>query len=289
MIVGSGKFQYRAVEGWGRGPEGREELGRVVEVAVDSRDRVYVVSQEPKPCVLVFDREGHFLTAWGEDVFVIVGGIHGIWISSQDQVYCTDAMDHTVHKFTTEGELLATLGTPGQPGAPGKPFNMPTKAVVLFPSGEIFVSDGYGQERVHRFSPDGNLLLSWGSKGTGPGQFDTPHSIWVDRRGRVLVADRANNRIQVFDANGTFLSEWTGLSWPNDFYVDQDDNVYIAEAHNGISIFNLDGELLARWGEKGTAPGQFSEMPHGLCVDSHGDLYVCEVTSANLLQKFERI
>jgi len=288
MMVGSGKFQYRVVEGWGRGPEGREELGQAIAVAVDSQDRVYVASRDPEPCVLVFDREGHFLTSWGEDVFVVVGGLHGIWIGNEDQVYCTVALNHAVHKFTTEGELLATLGTPGQPGAPGMPFNMPTKA-VLSPWGEIFVSDGYGQERIHRFSPDGELLLSWGCKGTGPGQFDTPHGIWADRRGRVLVADRANNRVQVFDADGDFLSEWTGLGWPNDIYIDHDGNAYIAEAHNGISILNLDGELLARWGEKGPAPGQFADMPHGLGVDSHGDLYVAEVVAPNLFQKFERV
>jgi DNA-binding beta-propeller fold protein YncE len=193
-----------------------------------------------------------------------------------------------VHLFTTEGALLASLGTPGQPAAPGRPFNKPTKA-VLSPSGDIFISDGYGQERVHRFSSSGDLLLSWGSKGKGAGQFDTPHTVCVDRRNRVLVADRANNRVQVFDADGGYLSEWTGLGWPNDIYIDQEDNVYIAEAHNGISVFNLDGELVARWGEKGTAPGQFADMPHGLCVDSRGDLYVAEVVTPNLFQKFERV
>jgi DNA-binding beta-propeller fold protein YncE len=288
MIVGSGEFQYKVVEDWGRGPTGRDDFGEAITLAVDSRDRVYVLSRSPQPRVFCFDRDGNLLTSWGEHVFVVVGGVHGIWISDDDQVYCTDALNHAVYHLTTEGELLRTLGTPGEPGPPGMPFNMPTKA-VLSQSGEIFVSDGYGQERVHRFSPDGDLLQSWGSKGTGPGQFDTPHGVRVDRRGRVLVADRANNRVQIFDADGVFLDEWTGLKWPNDIHIDEDDHVYIAEAYNGISIFSLDGKLLARWGEKGTAPGQFTDMPHGVCVDSRGDLYVAEVETPNLLQKFERV
>ena len=288
MVAGLGKFQYRVVEGWGRGPDGRDDFGQAVGVAVDSQDRAYIVSRNPEPCVLVFDREGRFLNSWGQEVFTVLGGIHGIWIGNGDQVCCSDALNHMVHLFTTDGVLLRSLGTPGQPAAPGQPFNKPTKA-VLSPSGDILISDGYDQERIHRFSSSGELLLSWGSKGAGPGQFDTPHGIWVDGRNRVLVADRANNRLQVFDADGGYLSEWTGLGWPNDIYIDHEDNVYVAEAYNGISIFNLDGELLDRWGEKGPAPGQFADMPHGLCVDSRGDLYVAEVVTPNLFQKFERV
>jgi sugar lactone lactonase YvrE len=288
MIVGSGAFRYRVVEGWGRGTQGRDDFGQAISVAVDSQDRVYIASRDPQPSVLVFDREGRFLTSWGQDVFVVVGGLHGIWIGNGDQVFCTDALHHAVHRFTLDGELLATLGTPGQAAPPGRPFNMPTKA-TLSPAGEILVSDGYGQERVHRFSPQGELLASWGSKGTGPGEFDTPHGVWGDRRGRVLVADRANDRIQVFDPEGRCLTEWTGLGWPNDMYVDRDDFVYVAEAHRGVSVFDLDGNLLALVGEKGPDPGQFADMPHGLCVDSHGDLYVAEVVLPNRFQKFERI
>jgi sugar lactone lactonase YvrE len=288
MIVGTGDFRYRVVDGWGRGTQGCADFGEAIAVAVDSQDRVFIASRRPKPRVLVFNHDGELLSTWGEHVFTVLGGIHSIWISPQDQVICADTLHHAVHRFTIDGELLETYGTPGQPGAPGTPFNMPTKAVMA-PSGEIFVADGYGQERVHRFSSQGELLCSWGSMGDGAGQFDTPHGIWADRRGRVLVADRANDRVQVFNTDGMFLTEWTGLGWPNDLYVDENDHVYIAEAHQGISVFDLDGNLLARWGKGPDSGEPFADMPHGLCVDSHGDLYVAEVLTPDCFQKFERV
>ena len=282
MIVGTGDFQYRVIDDWGRGPEGRE-FGVVAGLAVDAQDRIYVGSRKPVPCILVYSSDGRFLTSWGEGVFTVVGGVHGLFISEEGHIYCGDALDHTIRKFTLDGELLMTLGIPGQPGEPEMPFNMPTKA-VLSPSGEIFVSDGYGQARVHRFSPNGELLGSWGSEGTGPGQFNTVHGIAVDKRGRVLVADRGNSRVQVFDAEGVFLEEWP-MSSPNDVYIDKHDNVYASDG-----IFNLAGERLARIEEM---------MGHNICVDSHDNIYWATVgitdpergfiETANLVKKFERV
>ncbi len=288
MIVGSGEFRYEFVPDWGRGPRGVESFGEAIAVAVDSQDRVYVASRRPEPRVLVFSPAGELLSTWGQDVFTVPGGLHSIWISDEDEVLCADALDHFVRRLTTEGELLQTLGTPGDPGTPGTPFNMPTKA-VLSPSGDILVSDGYGQERVHRFSSSGQLLCSWGTKGSEHGEFDTPHGVWVDSDDRVWVADRANDRIQIFDADGRFLNQLGDLAWPNDVAVDSERNVYVAEAYCGISIFSAEGELLARWGEKGPAPHQFGDMPHGVAVDSHGDLYVAEVVEPDLFHKLERV
>ncbi|MBV7332146.1 peptidyl-alpha-hydroxyglycine alpha-amidating lyase family protein [Chloroflexi bacterium TSY] len=285
MITDTNTYSYRVVEGWGQGPNGRKFGGVVPSVATDSHDRVYITRRAP-PAMLVYDREGQFLTSWGEDLFK---NPHSVWISDADQIYVADVEDHTIRKFDTEGRLLQILGTPGQVGSPGMPFNKPTWA-VLSPTNDLFVSDGYGQFRVHRFSADGTLLHSWGEEGQKPGQFALPHCVRVDRHGRVLVLDRENNRLQIFDAEGTFLGEWTDLQGPNDLYIDQDDIVYIAEAPHRISIFTLDGELLARWGEQGEAPGQFADHPHGLWVDSHGDLYVAEVPFLdNRLQKFTRV
>ena len=281
-----GGFNFEVVEGWGRGPEGREMGGVVPGVAVDSQDRVYVARRSP-PAILVYDDQGRFLQSWGEDA---LANPHLLWIGSDDQVYCADSGNHTVRKFSADGEVLQTLGTPDRPGPPDMPFNQPTRA-MLSQSGDLFVADGYGQFRVHRLSPDGQVLSSWGEGGQGPGQFALPHSLWVDdRRSRVLVMDRENNRIQIFDFEGAYMGEWTDVEMPMDMYIGLDDVVYVSEAPSRISIFSPDGELLSRWGEDGSAPGQFEDAPHGIWVDSRGDLYVAEVATVhNRIQKFARM
>jgi sugar lactone lactonase YvrE len=284
MALHARSVTYEVVDGWGRGP-GCPTLGLVSAVGIDSRDQVYVFNRLPDPVVLVYDREGHFLRSWGEGLFTTP---HGLWINPDDRVFLADCGDHTVRICTTDGQVQQTLGTAGQAGAAEMPFNQPTWAKQS-PSGETYVSDGYGQFRVHRFSADGRLLKSWGSKGEGPGEFALPHSVVVDRRGRVLVADRENHRVQIFDGDGQFLEQWTDLLQPMDLFIDADDAVYVAEAQQRISVYSLDGELLSRWGEKGSAPGQFSDSPHGVCVDSRGDLYVCEVISQGRMQKFARV
>ena len=281
MALRARSATYKVVDGWGRGP-GCPTLGLISAVGIDSRDHVYLFNRLPQPAVLVFDREGRFLHSWGEGLFTTP---HGLWISPDDRVFLADCGDHTIRICTTDGQVEQTLGAAGQVGAPDMPFNQPTWA-KRSPSGETYVSDGYGQYRVHRFAADGTLLKSWGDKGDGPAQFALPHSVVVDRRGRVLVADRENHRVQIFDGEGNFLDEWTDLLQPMDLFIDAEDTVYVAEAQQRISIYSLDGELLSRWGEKGSAPGQFSDSPHGLCVDSRGDLYVCEVISQGRMQKF---
>ncbi len=144
---------------------------------------------------------------------------HGLWISPDDRVFITDTDEHVVRIFDRDGNVLQTIGTPGQKGAPGEPFNLPTRAVEG-PSGDIYVSDGYGQNWVHRFRADGELITSWGGDGTEPGRFQTPHGIWVDADERVYVVDRANARVQVFDNTGTVLAIWEGFCFPHDIYPD---------------------------------------------------------------------
>ncbi len=285
MAARDGDFSFEVVEGWGQGAGGRVFGGVTPAVATDSSDNVYIARRDP-PAILVYDREGNFLSTLGEDLFK---NPHSVWFNEQDQMYVADVDDHTVRKLDTDGQVLQTLGTADAVGAPGQPFNGPTWAVEA-PWGDIYVSDGYGQFRVHRFSADGTLLQSWGEEGTGPGQFALPHGIRVDSRGRVLVLDRTNRRMQIFDAEGTYQGEWSDLDGPNDLYIDGDDNVYMAEGRYRISVFDLNGNLLARWGEQGDAPGQFANGPHGLWLDSHGDLYVAEVPFLdNRLQKFARV
>ena len=190
---GGGDYRYEVAENWGRSQEW-PRFGVVSSAAVDSQDNVYVFQRTPEGLIIVFDRQGNFLRSWGAGTFVEA---HGIWIGPDDTIYTADSLDHTVRRFTSDGELIWTLGTPGQTGNPGSPFNRPTWAVVA-PSGDLYVSDGYGQNRWHRFDSDRRLLDSWGETGSGPGQFLLPHAVWVDRNNRVYVLDRANLRIQIF-------------------------------------------------------------------------------------------
>ena len=284
MVFGQGTHQYTVQEDWWTLPEGWE-FGWIPAVAVDSQDRIYVYSRSEHPMV-VFDRDGNFLDAWGDD---ILKDAHGIFIDADDNIYCTERDTHVVRKFTTGGELLMTLGTPDEPGAEGAPFNKPTD-LALGPDGEMFISDGYGNARIHKYSPDGELIKSWGRPGTGPSEFDLPHCVRVDPRDRLMVADRENNRIQFFTLNGEYIEEWGDLLQPDTIYIDDDDLVYIAELGQRVTIMTLDGEVISQWGsERGsTVPGEFFACPHGIWLDSHGDIYVGEVQADARLQKFIR-
>jgi DNA-binding beta-propeller fold protein YncE len=326
MIVGEGAFQYELVEGWEQLPSGWSH-GDVAGVATDSEDRVYVFNRSEHP-VIVYERDGRFLGSWGEGIFTRP---HGITITEDDLVYCADDTDHTVRKFTLEGKLLQTLGSPNQPSdtgyAPGTdlqtirrgggPFNRPTRLSVA-PDGSLYVSDGYGNARVHRFSAAGDLIASWGEPGTGPGEFNLPHSVWVHTDGRVFVCDRENDRVQIFSPSGEYLDAWMNVTRPGDLFIDRDERVYLGEMSwtSGeaslagrvwredrtaqVSVRDINGQLLTRWGGPDPcAPGSFAS-PHGLSVDSRGDLYVAEVTHTALsrsgryrpechsLQKFTR-
>ena len=320
------EFGYEADDRWAKLPPGWGWT-EVAAVATDSRDRVYVFSRGEHP-VLVFDQDGTFLASWGEGLFARP---HGIFIGPDDAVYCTDDLDHTVRKFTPDGRPLLTLGASGRPsdtGAAGMdyrtvvragpPFHYPTN-LATSPEGELYVSDGYGNARVHKFSPDGRHLLSWGGPGSGPGQFQLPHGIAVDRRGTVYVTDRENSRVQLFTPGGEYLTEWADLARPCQVFLDGAGRVYVAELgfHAGawpgttppgadapggrVSVFDRDGTLLARWGggRNPCAPGDFF-APHGVWVDSRGDVYVAEVAwsaggkrglvsaDCHSLQKFRR-
>ena len=300
----------------------------VTAVATDSRDRVFVFNRGNHP-VILFDAMGNFLSSWGEGVFARP---HGITIGPDDSVYCTDDLDHTVRKFTPDGRLLFTLGTSGNPsdtGATsidfrtirhaGPPFYFPTN-VALSPDGDIYVSDGYGNARIHKFSPTGKLLLSWGAPGGGPGEFRVPHGIAVAKDGTVVVADRENSRLQFFSPEGDYLREWRDIARPCQVILDPQGKFFVAElgykagmwpgtsapheaATGGrVGVYDSAGKLLSSWGGglDPTAPGDFF-APHDLCLDSRGNLYVAEVVMSaggnrglvspdcHTLQKFTRI
>ncbi len=302
-VVSVGEFRYRASCAWARWPEGWQ-VPEVVGVATDSQDRVFVFYRGEHP-VAVFDRDGAFLFSWGEGIF---NRPHGITIGPDDSVFCADDFDHTVRKFTPEGKLLLTLGASGRPSDTGAtsvdfrniqraagPFHYPTN-VAIGPASEIYVSDGYGNARVHKFSAKGKLLLSWGSPGAGPGEFRIPHGIAVDGAGIVYVADRENSRVQLFSPDGKFLTQWTDIARPCEVAIDASGKVYVAELgyragmwpgtqppHDGatggrVSIFDARGKVLARFGG-GQRPCEAGDFfaPHDIWLDSHGSFYVSEV------------
>ena len=176
-------------------------------------------------------------------------------------------------------------------GAPGEPFRLPTDLAVAS-NGDLFISDGYDNARVHKYSAAGEHILSWGDWGEGPSQFTLSHCVRLDKDDRVWVCDRTNDRIQLFDTDGNFLEERTGLLKPDTIYFDPDGEVvYAAELEQRVSVWTLDGELLSHWGgaQPSDKPGEFKACPHGIWADSHGDLYVGQVQVDDGLQKFRRL
>jgi DNA-binding beta-propeller fold protein YncE len=290
-IVGTGEFTYRIVDDWAKLPPGWR-LGDVAAVAVDRRDQVYVFHRREHP-LIVFDRDGNYLRSWGDGIF---HRPHGIHLGPDDTLYLTDDGDHTVRKCTLDGKVLLTIGVPGEP-APfmsGEPFRRCTHT-ALSPRGEIYVSDGYGNARVHKYAADGRRLSSWGEPGSEPGQFNLPHNIACDADGWVYVADRENHRIQVFDGDGRFETQWHNLHRPSGMYMPPGrcPICYVGEIgpyyefNRGapnlgprLSILSSQGRLLARittTPAAGQGPGQFLS-PHGIAVDSRGDVYIGEVS-----------
>jgi DNA-binding beta-propeller fold protein YncE len=270
---------YKVVAGW---PESSSpiKLGEVSAVATDASDRVFVFHRGEPP-IVVFDRDGKYLRSWGGG---LVKKAHGLRIDREQNVWTTDVGHHLVRKFNPDGTLLMTLGRQGMPGAAPDRFNQPTDVAVA-PSGEFFVSDGYGNSRVVQFSKDGRYLKEWGTKGQGEGQFNLPHAIVLDQDGRIYVGDRENDRVQVFDSRGSFLDQWKGAGAPYGLFLTADRRLFVADGRaSRVTVLDRDGKALQHWGEPGAGPGQFA-MPHAVCVDSHGDVYVAEINGRRL-QKF---
>jgi peptidylglycine monooxygenase len=275
VIIGMGAYVYEYQGDWARLPAG-QSFQHPSAVAVDSLDRVYVFQRHGPP-VLVLDRDGRFLTAWprrdGE-----LEDAHHLQLDPDDGVYLADRDAHQVVKYTTEGEMVMALGTRDR-AALQAPFNHPTD-IAIAPSGEIYVSDGYGNSSVHRFTAGGEYIASFGAPGSGPGQFLVPHSIAVAKDGRVFVCDRENDRVQIFSAQGEYLDQWADFKCPMGIHIDADQTVYVTDQVPRLSVLNLDGELLAR--------GRTFELAHNVYCDSRGDLYAADGAN-NRVQKFVKV
>ena len=306
-------MNYRPVEDWGRLPQGWSFV-EATSVAVDPDDRVWVFNRGAHP-VIAFDRDGNFLRSWGEGTF---RRAHGITAGPDGTLWLTDDLHHTIRQFTADGQLLLTIGDPDRPATlqGGKPFNRPTHVALCPKSGAVYISDGYGNSRVHKYDPKGRHLSSWGEPGTDPGCFNLPHNIATDTEGLVYVADRENHRVQIFDGNGQYQGQWNNLHRPCGLVMDRKQGAfYVGELPSHlpvnkdvpnlgarVTILSAKGDLIGRIGGRfaGEKPGEFV-APHGCAVDSRGDLYVAEVAwtaqgsketpprEIRSLQKFERL
>jgi DNA-binding beta-propeller fold protein YncE len=304
----TGQRAYEVVEGFFQRPK----LWPFVEVAdvdVDKHDNVYVFNRGPHP-VMIFDKNGKFLDSWGE-----LGGHgfrapHGISVGPDGSVLTADRGNHLVQKWTGDGKLLMTLGRENYnaPEHSGEPFSRPTHITVAS-NGDYYVSDGYGNSHVHCFDPSGNHKFSFGGHGSGPGEFDVIHSVFVDRTDgdKLYCADRWNNRVQFFTPKGDYLGQWTNLIHPNSVRRGPDGNFVIGELHHRVSVLSPDGKVVARWSEDAaiedvpvggglpTSPARnpmlrgkvmhepgagFVAAPHGITVDSEGSIYLADVAES---------
>jgi sugar lactone lactonase YvrE len=300
---------FTEIEDWLQLPPGWTVCD-VPGITVGSDDRVYLLTRGSCPRssdhpIIVLEPDGTFVRSFGDGMFDFT---HAIAIGVDNLLYCVDVSAHRVRVFTIDGDLVRTIAGPVSPSDTGYttdfrtilraagPFNQPTK-MVTSANGDLFASDGYGNARIHHFTPTGELRTSWGKPGDEHGAFNIPHSVLVLPDERVLVCDRENNRIQIFDLHGRYLDEWTDLARPDDVCVDDAGNVYVAElgeraalfpfmqAPYGknrparISVLDLDGSVLARWGDDSSGSVHFA-APHGIAADSHGNIYVSEVREA---------
>ena len=277
-----------ALSDWESLPDGMT-LHETPGVSVAADDTVYALTRNTDNPVIVFSPAGEFIRTFGAGTFT--NRTHAILAAHDGYIYCADDGSHTITKWTTEGELLLTIGTPGEPASrfSGDPFNRPTDMAVA-DDGSIFISDGYGNARVHKYSPTGDHLLSWGEPGIDPGQFMCPHNIAL-RGERVYVADRESHRVQIFDLEGRLVALWNNIHRPCGLSIGPEGHIYIGEL-NGVglmdgalgigqrvTVLDADGNLLGRFGdaEEGEEPGRFI-APHSIAVDSRGDVYVGEVS-----------
>lgn len=319
-VFTSGSFTYELIPDYGCFPEGYE-FTMYPSGCCDKEDNLFLTSRNLQHPIVMLDAQGNYVKDFGKGLFQET---HGICVTPQNTLLCPDTALHVVRELTMDGELLRDLGNLGVPSDSGydpniwrklqrqgkliptdvvfdnnwafslglqsikraaPPFNRPT-GVVVGPQGDIFVSDGYGNASIHRFSPDGTLLKTWGGHGDEPGKFIIPHCIWCDRLGRLWVGDREGNRVHVFNENGELLAYLEeNLYQPTEIWADND-YVYIAERGGGVTIVNMDLEVEAQIG--------FYNSPiraHGMCGNSKGDLFLMPLTTydRHYLMKLARI
>jgi DNA-binding beta-propeller fold protein YncE len=255
---------YEVIRDWAPLPD-TIAPARISTLAVDSAGRLYALRRGGDPPVVVFSPTGEFLRGFGDG---LVFDAHGIAIDADDRIFVVDRDAHQAICFSLEGKVLFTLGERHQPRWEA-PFNHPTDVAVA-PDGEIYVSDGYGNGRVHAFTPEGAHRLSFGSIGRGAGEFMTPHALLIDRSNRILVVDRENNRVQIFDRDGRWLGEYGGLCRPMDLFEREDGVILVTDIVPSLGAFAPDGRRLGR--SRPSLNGA-----HGIAGDRAGAIYLAEI------------
>jgi len=280
-VTAGATYQYQQADHWAQLPDG-EKWGTMTAVDVDARGTVYALQRGDPAKVMVFDATGKFLRSWGEGMFEQA---HGLRVDRQGNVWVTDRASHQVLKFSSEGKVLMALGKKGVAGDNNSTdaLNGPSD-IVIAPNGDLFVSDGESTNtRVVHYSKDGKFLKFWGTKGAGPGQLDVPHSIAMDSKGWLYVANRANKRIEVFDSDGKYLDQITNAGTPYGLCMTKDDVLYVVDGTQGklpsedLTIIDTTDKSIL---------GHFDGLlgPHMVSVNARGDIYVAEVRGTAVLK-----
>jgi hypothetical protein len=270
LFVALGPQRYQVERPWGDIPSNG---GKVTDLVCDARGHVFVLLRSDcyvdakVPAVNELAPDGQRLAAWGED---IVDG-HMLSIGPDGRIYVVDRDAHEVVVFNRAGRRIGGLGERHRPNAP---FNHPCD-VAIAPSGDIYVADGYGASRVHRFGQNGDLISTWGEPGNQPGQFSTPHGIWALADGRIAVTDRENNRLQIFSAAGDLLAVWPDFYHPMDIFQDAEQRLYVTDQVPRLSMLAPDGMLLARC-------RPVLNGAHGMWGDAAGNLYMAEMNPSRV-------
>ena len=261
-------------------------MGPPASVAFDSKGHMFVLTRGDKT-FFEFDKNGAFVRSFGDKLFT---RSHGLRIDRDGNLWATDVGAHVVVKLSARGNVLLTLGTKGEAGdwneaTDSHKFNQPND-IAIAPNGDVFVAQGHtpgpnGDARVLKFDKSGRFIKSWGGKGSGPGQFQVAHGIGIDRKGQLWVADRENQRIQLFTADGTFVRELKYAGLPCGFAIGRR-SIFMVNGFAGQLLqLDLDGKVVAALGKPGTALGEFGEA-HMIAVSPKGEIYVADTVNATL-------
>jgi hypothetical protein len=300
-LIGDQTLRYELVKDWEKLPDGWSHFD-VPSICTDADDNVFLYCRGELP-IMVFDKAGHAVDSWRDVNFGVRP--HFVFMAAPGELFLVDEGEHSVGRFTTSGVKLQQIGPSGVPSPTGYdgenyrttttgagPYNRPT-GLSLGPDDHLYVSDGYGNCQVHHFDKEGTLVGSWGAPGRGPGEFYVPHAVAFDSRNRILIADRENERIQIFSPGGDLVETWTDVRRPQGIFVNSDGQVFVAEGAwavgwesqrtgeifttrvpGRISVYDPDGNVLARWEQPDEDEDGFLLSPHGIWVDSQGSLYV---------------